>query len=129
MIYTTLDGRSATRILDDILNSTLDFADTKPFARNCTNTFTLKQEKDRTIFRVQAIGLKKSDISMQFENKHLFVNGKPEKANDPLVKSIDHKVYVGDNIDTSNIKATLDAGILVIEMGLKDKKDSVSINF
>jgi HSP20 family molecular chaperone IbpA len=129
MIYTTLDGRSATRILDDILNSTLDFADAKPFTKSCTNNFTLKQEKDTTIFRVQAIGLKKSDISMRFENKYLLVKGKPEKTNDPLIKSIDHKVYVGDNIDTSNIKASLDSGILMIEMGLKDSKDSVSINF
>lgn len=129
MIYTTLDARSTSKILDEILSATLDFADNTTFNKSCSSKQFIKKEKDRVVFRVPAIGLKKDEIKMSFDNKHLLVTGKPAKINDPLTKTIDHKVFIGDTIDSNNINASLEAGILTIEMLLKEKKDTVSITF
>jgi len=130
MIYTALDTRNTSRILDEILNATLDFTTDNPvFYKTCSSKQFVKKEKDVVVFRVPAIGLQKDNIKMSFDNKHLTVTGKPSKSNDPLVKSIDHKVFIGDAIDSNSIKASLDSGILTIEMPLKEKKDTVSITF
>lgn len=129
MIYTVLDTRSTSRILDEILNATLDFADNASFSKPCSSKQFLKKEKDKVVFKSPAIGLQKDEIEMSFDNKHLFVTGKPSKINDPLTKVIDHKVFIDDEIDSNNIYASLEAGILTIEMPLKKKKDRVRIFF
>jgi HSP20 family molecular chaperone IbpA len=129
MIYTTMDTRRTLNILDEILNATLDFTDNATFNKTCSSKNFIKKEKDKVVFRAPATGLQKEEIKMSFDNKHLLVVGKPSKINDPIARPIDHKVFIGDAIDSNSIKASLDSGILTIVIPFKEKKDTVSITF
>ena len=91
--------------------------------------YSLKNEKDRVVFISEAMGLKHNDITMSFKNKHLSVLSKNSNDKSPFVSVLNHNLYIGDNIDKEKVKASLENGVLTIDMPLEKNKKDFDIKF
>tara|TARA_A200000159_G_C7160705_1_gene271203 strand:+ start:112 stop:483 length:372 start_codon:yes stop_codon:yes gene_type:complete len=71
-------------------------------------------------------GFSKKDISIKIEDGFIRVTGK-QSYSDKFSNEIDRNYAIGDKIDTKQIKAKLENGILLINLPFK-KKSSININ-
>ena len=110
-------------LLDDIINSNLQNSTRK--AKN----YSLIKKDNNVNFTAITPGFDKNNISMKIDNKHLIVTGKLEEKTSLVNNEVYYKVYVGDDIDKSNVSANLDKGILKITMPISEDKKEYKINF
>lgn len=101
----------------------------KPLLGQAHSSYRLVNEKDKAVYTAAAMGLGKEDIDMSFKNKHLIVKSKKDMSNANLLSSLNHNIYVGDDVDKDSIKASLEKGILTIEIPFKENKQDFSIKF
>jgi len=92
-------------------------------------SYSLKNEKDKVVFISEAMGLKHSDIEMSFKNKHLNVSSKNKNSKSQFVSVLNHHLYISENIDKENVKASLENGILTIDMPIEKSKKDFEIKF
>lgn len=71
-------------------------------------------------------GFSKKDVSIKIEDGFVRVTGK-QSYSDKFSNKIDRNYAIGDKIDTKQIKAKLENGILLINLPFK-KKSSININ-
>ena len=90
-----------------------------------TNSYELDEEY---VIEVQATGLKKSDIKVEFDNDGALhiegkVSDKPEKRRwlrrEFRSSSFNRRIILPDDVDPANVSATCENGILIIRIGKK----------
>ena len=115
-------------LLEEVLNDNFQClkSSSNPLASN--NKYYLKREKESLVFRAAALGLKKDDISMSIENKHLTVKSN-NKSDNFFNTNVNYNIYVGEDILRENTSAFLEDGILTITMPVSENKKSHHITF
>ena len=115
-------------LLEEVLND--NFQSLKPITNPVASKakYYLKREKDSLVFRAAALGLKKNDISMSIENKHLTVKSKADKDSF-FNTNVNYNIYVGDDILRENTSASLEDGILTVTMPVSENKKVHQITF
>ena len=93
-----------------------------------SSSYRLNNEKDRVVFIAEAMGLVKDDIEMSIKDKHLTVTSKSDNKSH-FVSSLNHTIYVGDDIDKDRVTAQLERGVLTISMPLQENKKDFEIKF
>lgn len=122
-------------LLEEAFNDILPFkgetfmSKHRPSLGQTHTSYRLVNEKDKAVYTAAALGLDKEDIDMSFKNKHLIVKSKKDKTNSSLLSTLNHSLYVGDDVDKDSIKASLERGILTIEIPFKENKQDFSIKF
>jgi|11BtaG_2_1085332.scaffolds.fasta_scaffold00695_2 HSP20 family molecular chaperone IbpA len=94
-----------------------------------SSSYSIKNEKDKVVFAAEAMGLSQNEIQMTFKDKHLSVTSKSKESNSQFVSNLNHKIYVGENIEKKEVKASLEKGVLTIILPLQKSKSGFDINF
>ena len=124
MIYGDLNSNLINSILDDIF---YPVQEKKYYTYSSTG---LKKESDRYIYKTPAIGLDKKDIDIQVKNNTLLINSKVSKENlCEISNNINHSIKLKEKINTNNVIANLEKGILKITLPfLIAEEEVVKIN-
>jgi HSP20 family molecular chaperone IbpA len=110
---------SKTNILDNFLSDFI-FSDIyhytpKSFAAY-SNSADLVKNDNNYCYKAIATGLDKEDLSIVVEENTLIISTKDTKESSLLKTSLNHKVKLREKVDSSNITAKLDKGILEISL-------------
>ena len=81
-----------------------------------------EDENNRTV-RLEVPGVPKGNIEIELENAVLAVRAKREEKNngEKTTINLSRSVTVGDDVDPDRIKATLDNGMLTIELPKREQ--------
>ena len=97
---------------------------------NYSNNADLVKNKDDYCYKVLATGLEKEDLSISVEENTLIVNTKEFKKESFLKTSLDHRIKLKEKVDSSNITAKLEKGILEITLPFdKVSKEKTTVKF
>jgi HSP20 family molecular chaperone IbpA len=104
---------------------------TSPNLKNRPNTlnYDITSGKDKIIFKTTAVGLCKNEITMSISRKHLKVKSKDTNPSSKFKTTLAHNIYIGENIDKEKVTASLENGILTIDMPIKESKKDFLISF
>ena len=80
------------------------------------------ENEDARVIRLEVPGVRKKDIGIELENAILSVHAKREEKTEGGKSTVEFKrsVSVGDDVDPDKIKATLEDGILTIELAKRE---------
>lgn len=92
------------RVFDDVMRES--FA----FAGGPTPSVEVRTEDSRVVLELDVPGVKPDDLSVEVEGKLLYVSGKRNGM------SFERAWTLPEGLDTENLKASLDYGVLTIEI-------------
>ena len=118
---------------NEILNSFFRDLTGSNYHRNYDNLFSnncnLEKEEERYVYSTVATGLNKEDLDISIDNNFLVVKSNNEKKSN-LTSSINQKIKLQTSVDSENITANLDRGILTLYVPFKASKEtSTSVKF
>ena len=81
------------------------------------------ETEESRFVRLETPGVKKGDIEISLENAILSVKAKraDKSGNSESMVNLSRSVTVGDDVDSDNVKASLENGILTIEMPKREQ--------
>lgn len=95
------------------------------FTSNCN----LEKEEDRYVYSTVATGLSEEDLDISIDNNFLIVKSKSDQKRN-LVTNINQKIKLQSPVDSENVTANLDKGILTLYIPFKERKEySTSVKF
>lgn len=109
------------RVFDDVMRDTLGrFTSVSAFSPSVD----VRTDDDRMMFYLDVPGVKPDDLSVEVEGRFLKVSGERKFEGDDKGQSIYGRSYgsfnwswtLPDGMDTENLKASLDSGVLTIEI-------------
>ena len=124
---------SKTNILDSFLSDFV-FNDAyhytpKSFISYGNSADLVKNDNDYC-YKAVATGLDKEDLSISVEENTLIVSTKEIKDSSLLKTSLNHKVKLKEKVDSNNITAKLDKGILEINLPFDTSiKEKTTVKF
>ncbi len=121
MVYYNL----TSNIFDDLLNN-LIFDDNRKKYKSLNNYKFIEKEKSYVI-NLLAPELNKEDIDISIENNKLKIKEK-ESLEKIFSNKIEETFIINKNVDIENIQATLEKGVLSIEMNKKEYSQNKKIN-
>lgn len=68
------------------------------------------------VLRIDLPGFAKSEIALNFEDKALVLHAKQEETTERLRESISQRYALGEEVDTTQIAASLEHGVLEIKL-------------
>lgn len=95
------------------------------FSNNCN----LVKEEERYVYSTVATGLSEEDLDISIENNFLVVKSNNDnKIN--LFSNINQRIKLQTSVDSENVTANLDKGILTLYVPFKERKEtSTSVKF
>tara|TARA_B000000557_G_C20799041_1_gene454642 strand:+ start:1231 stop:1602 length:372 start_codon:yes stop_codon:yes gene_type:complete len=114
-----------SNIFDDLLNN-LIFDDNRKKYKSLNNYKFIEKEKSYVI-NLLAPELNKEDIDISIENNKLKIKEK-ESLEKIFSNKIEETFIINKNVDIENIQATLEKGVLSIEMNKKEYSQNKKIN-
>ena len=117
------------RVLDEIFNTSFQHATDKRTQNFTQPRSNVREYDDRFQIDMTVPGLEKSDINIKLEEKILIISADKEVASEGKLRykefsfgKFSRKFKLPKSIDTSNIKADLNAGILSIVLGKRKEE-------
>ena len=95
------------------------------FSNNCN----LKKEEERYVYSTVATGLNEEDLDISIDNNFLVVKSNSD-SNNNLFSNINQRIKLQTSVDSENITANLDRGILTLYVPFKSRNEtSTSVKF
>ena len=86
---------------------------------NHTNIFTTKN-KENLVVEMNVLGYEKNDVNISIDkNRYLLVKCKKESSKSKLSSDINYKFYLNESLDTEDIQADLENGVLKLKINKK----------
>lgn len=86
---------------------------------NHTNIFTTKN-KENLVVEMNVLGYEKDDVNISIDkNRYLLVKCKKESSKSKLSSDINYKFYLNESLDTEDIQADLENGVLKLKINKK----------
>lgn len=116
-------------ILNSFLNEISPINNYKYHEKNFSTAYDISKDEEKYVYTTTASGLVKEDLVIDVHNNHLIVKTK-NKSEDKFVSSFNHKIKLGHFVDTNNVTASLDKGILKVNIPLRSEdQKSTNVKF
>ena len=124
---------SNSRLIDTLLND-LFYTGVYGFPLKSESTFSnsanLDKLDEKYVYKTIATGLSKEDIQIDLEDNVLLVKSVKKENECSFITDLNHKVKLKEKVDTSNITAKLDKGVLEINLPFDiSNKENCNITF
>ena len=118
---------------NELLNSFFRDITGSNYYRNYDNLFSnncnLEKEEERYVYSTVATGLSEEDLDISIDNNFLIVKSNNDNKSN-LISNINQKIKLQTSVDSENITASLERGILTLYVPFKARKEaSTSVKF
>jgi len=101
---------------NNLLHDTLGFFGQAPVQEN----YQIYSTPEGWAIRTDLPGFEKSEVNLHFEDNALHLSAQKPEGSESKRPAIEHRFALGDEVDTRNINAKLENGVLQIDLPRKE---------